>query len=150
TLLKESGLSTEGKTFAENGSKAATAVLKIVNDMLDVSKIEEGRFGYEFQTIDFVAFLEKILNEALFFAEKYGVHIYFEKPAEGPVNLTIDPQKLSMVLNNLLDNAIKYNVKNGSITVKLEVMADAPYVKVTIIDTGLGIPHEDLEKLFKK
>lgn len=149
-LEKEAGLSAPAKEFVINGGKAASAVLKIVNDLLDVSKIEEGKFGYEFQSIDIIKFLEDILGEAIFFAEKYGVHIYFEKPAESPLMLTIDPQKLSLVLNNLIDNAIKYNVKNGQVIVKLVRLTDSPYAKISITDTGLGIPHEDIDKLFKK
>lgn len=150
TLATETGLSPQAKEFVENGGKAANAVLKIVNDLLDVSKIEEGKFGYQFQSIDLVAFLEKVLNEAIFFAQKYGLHIYFEKPSEASMEVTVDPQKLSLVLNNLIDNAIRYNVKNGSVTVKLEKLPDAPYVQISVSDTGLGVPRGDLDKLFKK
>src|SRR3989344_1571586 len=149
-LEKEEGLSVASREFVQNGSKAANAVLKIVNDLLDVSKIEEGRFGYEFQSIDIVAFLKGILDEASFFAGKYNVHIYFEKPSEDPLMLTVDPPKLSLVLNSLIDNAIKYNVKNGKVTVKLVKLPDAPYVQISVSDTGLGIPHDDLDKLFRK
>lgn len=150
TLEKETGLSAAGKEFVANGSKAANAVLKIVNDLLDVSKIEEGKFGYEFQSVNIIKFFEDILSEAILFAEKYNVHIYFEKPSEGLLMLTVDPQKLSLVLNNLIDNAIKYNVNNGQVVVKLRQLPDAPYVEIKISDTGLGIPHEDIDKLFKK
>ena len=150
TLEKETGLSVQAKEFVENGGKAANAVLKIVNDMLDVSKIEEGKFGYQFQSVDLVAFLEKVLNEAMFFAKKYGLRIYFEKPPEASFQITIDPQKLSLALNNLIDNAIRYNVKNGNVTVKLEKLPDVPYVQISVIDTGLGVPHGDMDKLFKK
>lgn len=149
-LEKEETLSAAGREFVQNGGKAATAVLKIVNDLLDVSKIEEGKFGYEFQSVDIIAFLKGILDEASFFAGKYNVSIYFEKPSDEPLMLSIDPSKFSLVINSLIDNAIKYNVKNGKVTVKLEKLTDVPYVQISVSDTGLGIPHDDLEKLFRK
>lgn len=149
-LAKEAGLSAQAKEFVANGSKASTAVLKIVNDLLDVSRIEEGRFGFQFESIDIIKFIQDILKEAMFFAEKYGVGIFFEKPEIDSLMLTVDPQKLSLVLNNLIDNGVKYNVKNGRVIVKLEELPSVPYVQISVSDTGLGIPHDDMDRLFKK
>ena len=55
-----------------------------------------------------------------------------------------------MVLSNLVDNAIRYNVPNGQIVVTLEKVADQPYVEVRVKDTGIGLPAEEMEKLFSK
>jgi two-component system phosphate regulon sensor histidine kinase PhoR len=148
TLATET-LSEQGKQFLDNGTKAAKKVLKIVNDLLDVSKIEDGRFGYQFKEVNFIEFIEKMLGEAAAFASKYGVNVYFEKPAE-LISLTIDPDKLGIALNNLIDNAIKYNLKNGSVTLKIERVPNEPYLEVSVADTGLGVPPGDIQKLFTK
>jgi two-component system sensor histidine kinase VicK len=148
TLASET-LSEQGRQFMDNGAKAAKKVLKIVNDLLDVSKIEEGRFGFQFKAVNFIEFVEKILGEAAAFASKYSVKVYFEKPAE-EISLTIDTEKLGIALNNLIDNAIKYNTKNGSVTVKIVRVPNQPYVEITVADTGLGVPPDDLAKLFTK
>lgn len=139
------------KDLTGTGLSAASKLMKIIEDLLNTSKIEEGRFGYEFQNIDIVAFLEEVLGGVQAIAKEYGVNLYFDKPADNqPIILRVDPQKLAMVFSNLLDNAIKYNVKNGSVTVKVEKLTDKPYVEIGVKDTGVGIPEEDMKKLFVK
>jgi len=66
------------------------------------------------------------------------------------VNANPPPAKLGMALSNILDNTIKYNIKNGQVTVNVERMKDKPFVKVTIKDTGVGIPGDQIQNLFKK
>jgi len=150
TLLTDQGLSAQSREFATNGRKASEKVLKIVNDLLDVSKIEEGRFGYKFENIEIVGFMENILAEAATFAAKYGIGIYFEKPEPAAIPLVADPSRLSMAVNNIIDNAIKYNVKNGQVRIKLEALDKSPYVQISISDTGVGISKENIDNMFKK
>jgi two-component system phosphate regulon sensor histidine kinase PhoR len=61
-----------------------------------------------------------------------------------------DTQKLGMALSNLLDNAIKYNIKNGQVIVKVEPYPNKPYIQIVIKDTGIGIPPEGIKKLFTR
>lgn len=139
------------KDLTETGLSASSKLMKIIEDLLNTSKIEEGRFGYEFQDMDIVSFLEQALSGVQAVAKEYGVNLYFDRPADNlPIILRMDPSKLGMAFSNFLDNAIKYNVKNGSVTVKIEKMTDRPYVEISIKDTGVGIPEEDIPKLFSK
>ncbi len=149
-LSKATSISPGDKELVRNGAMAASKTLKIVNDLLDVSKIEEGRFGYNMENMDLVSFLSDVLANANLMAKEYGVNLYFDKGTEPSIVVKIDPEKLGMALSNIVDNAIKYNIKNGSITVKLEKLQDKPYVQISVIDTGIGIPASDVEKLFKK
>ena len=137
------------KELIDNGLEVSVKLLKIVSDLLDASKIESGKFGYEFKEIDTVAFIDDILRNANLLAKQFGVAVYFDRPSE-PVKITADPNKLGLALSNIIDNGIKYNVKNGNVTVKIEKMADKPFVTLTIKDTGIGIPKNDLKKLFSK
>lgn len=148
--LVNEDLKPETHALAASGLQATKHLGDIIDDMLDVSRIEEGRFGYDFISQDIVAFLQKIVDEAGLAATKYQVKVYFEAPAEKNIALTFDPKKLAIAVSNLIDNALKYNVKNGQVVVKAELVVGEPYIKISVSDTGIGIPEKDLSKLFAK
>lgn len=148
--LKNENLSDSQKELVNTGLAAANNLLKIVEDLLNISKIEEGRFGYQFQKIDLVAFLQSVLDQTAPVAKEYGVRVYMEPPKELLLDLEADPEKLGLAVSNLLENAIKYNVPNGQVVVSAERQTETPFAEVRISDTGLGIPPEAMEKLFTK
>ncbi|HEY4496875.1 MAG TPA: ATP-binding protein [Candidatus Paceibacterota bacterium] len=149
-LNRNTSLSEEDISVAKDGFLASKKLLKIVDDLLDVSKIEEGKFGYSFENVDLISFLEKLLENASIVAKKYGANVYFDKKGEKSMVVTADPNRINTALSNIIDNAIKYNTKNGSVTVRVERMKDKPFVEIVIEDTGIGIPAEDIPQLFKK
>jgi len=149
SLQKES-LNDSAKDLAATGLAASKNLLKIVEDLLNISKIEEGRFGYNFQKTDLVSFLQNLLDQVVPVAKEYNVKIYMEPPAESPLEAEIDAEKFGLAISNLLENAIKYNVPNGQAVVSLNRQPDAPFLQVNIADTGLGIPPEAMDKLFSK
>lgn len=150
SINKDTSINPELKSLAENAYVAATQLRTIVEDLLNISRIEEGRFGYQFQKTNLLEFLENILNTATPNARQLGIKIYFNRPEEEIPELMIDPQKLSMAFTNLVDNAIRYNVKNGEIIVGVEKLKDGPYIRISVRDTGIGIPPEEMRKLFVK
>ncbi|TSC52773.1 MAG: Uncharacterized protein LiPW41_143 [Parcubacteria group bacterium LiPW_41] len=135
--------------IAKEALSVANRATKITNDLLDVSKIEEGRFGYTFKDSDLIPFLKKIAADMKSLAEAYSVSIQFESFSES-VFVYIDENRLSAVFLNLIDNAIRYNTKNGRILISVFPIESKPYIKVAISDTGVGIPQADLQKLFQK
>ncbi|MEX2033234.1 MAG: ATP-binding protein [Candidatus Colwellbacteria bacterium] len=143
-------LEDEDKELAASGLRESVKLLKIVNDLLDVSKIEEGKFGYDFKQVNIIDFLSGILTNAEAMAKEYEVKLYFDRGGETALNLMIDATRLGLAISNLLDNAIKYNVKNGRVDVKLERLVDKPYLQISIQDTGIGVPPEEISKLFTK
>lgn len=143
-------LEAEDKELAASGLRESVKLLKIVNDLLDVSKIEEGKFGYEFREMNIIEFLSGILTNAEAMAKKYEVKLYFDRGNEQVINVMIDANRLGLAISNLLDNAIKYNIKNGSVTVKIERLPDKPYLQVSVKDTGIGVPPSEVPKLFSK
>lgn len=147
--LEKENLSDGAKSIVQSGLEQSAFVLKIVNDLLDVSQIEEGRFGFNFSRVNIVFLIEEIIGAVKNFAEELGIKIYFQKPAE-PIELSIDAQKLGMALYNVIDNAIRYNVKNGEVRIEIERLQDKPYVQISVKDTGIGIPSLDLNKLATK
>lgn len=150
SLAGNTALDADTKTIVENALASVRQLRGVVEDLLNISKIEEGRFGYVFEEMVLADFLEKILAEALPQARRIGISVYFDKPSVPLPKVRIDPHKLSMAVSNLLDNAIRYNVQNGKVTVEVRPTEQSSFVEVLIKDTGIGIPPEDIEKLFAK
>jgi len=124
-------------------------MIKTVNDLLDISKIEEGKFGYEFKDVELAEFIGQIILQVKPISEEYGINLRFnEGGAKYPVK--IDPSRFGIVITNLIDNAIRYNTKGGEVTVSLEKDSRKNTVKTSISDTGIGIPQEELKKIFEK
>ncbi len=150
SLSKDTSLTAETQELLKNGFTSAKQLRETVEALLSISRIEEGRFGYQFEETDIIQFLGKIMEEALPQARRVGISLFFDPPKEQLPKLSIDPQKLSMAFVNLLDNAIRYNAQNGEVRVAVEKLADKPYVQVSVRDTGIGISQEDIDKLFQK
>ena len=151
TLADEKAIPEAMRQFIANGREATAKLMKTVNDLLDVARIEEGQFGYQTQQVEFLGFMENILAQKMTIAKQYGINIYYDRPeGEGSINLKIDSKRLTIALDNFLDNAIKYNVKNGEVTVKVERQKNEPFIQVSITDTGVGVPTEEVRSLFTK
>lgn len=150
TLASEPSITGPMKEIAQGALSSVKLLHTVVEDLLNISKIEEGRFGYKFEEVDLTGYLEQFLANVLPQARRIGISVYFDKPAEVLPRVHMDVQKISMVLQNLVDNAIRYNVDNGTVTVSVLKQPDAPFVEVKVKDTGIGIPQESLEKLFTK
>ncbi len=148
SALGDKNLSAEAQALIQ-GTLASTAnLLDIVESLLSISKIEEGKFGYAFEEADIVQFLAKILSAALPQVERGGLKLYFDRPQTALPMVTIDPQKLSMAVTNLLDNSVRYNLPNGQIIVSVRALEQEPFVEISIKDTGIGIPPAQINKIF--
>ena len=147
-LANNQSLGKESKDFVNTGHMAAKNLMKIINDLLNITQIEEGKFNYQFQEIDLVNFFDNLLAEAEPIAKEYQVKVYLDKPAKS-IKILADITKLSIAISNIIDNAMKYNIPNGEVVVKIENMPDSS-VKISIKDTGVGIPEEEAKNLFNK
>jgi signal transduction histidine kinase len=125
-------------------------LIKLIDDLLNVSKIEEGKFGYSLAKQDLTALIREVLETLAQSAESRSVRLVLYPPAEEIPPLLIDRQKMATALQNIIENGIRYNVKNGEVRVSLERLKDQPYVEITIQDTGIGMPEKDVERLFTK
>ncbi|MEK7464359.1 MAG: ATP-binding protein [Patescibacteria group bacterium] len=148
TISKELVDKPELQQAANDGLDLSMRSLKIVNDLLSAAKIEEGKFGYLFEDVDLNKFINDLLSGLKVLSEEYGIKINFSSPKK-VLKIKADPEKLETALLNILDNAIRYNSRGGSVTVSLEE-SSASSVKITISDTGVGIPESDMPKLFDK
>lgn len=131
-------------------SQSTNKLLGIVDDLLNAAKIEEGRFGYSFNDLDLIPFINELLSATRDRVKEYGINVFFDRPKEKSMVVKADGRKLEMAFSNLIDNAIRYNVKNGEVSVRLERLKDKPFVRISIKDTGIGISGDDLKKIFNK
>lgn len=150
SLARASELTDNDKLIVQNAAAASRGLLRRIEDLLNISKMEEGQFGYNFEDANILDFIGKILADILPAARKAGVKVYFDRPSAELPHVMIDPKRLSLVMVNLLENAIRYNVENGEIIVKADVLPGKPFVEVSVKDTGIGVPPEAMEKLFTK
>jgi|GEM_PF-1180363 len=125
-------------------------LLRIINDILDFSKMEAGEveiMNVEFQLEDV---LEDVKNNFIPLAHHKGIEFTVEKRCDAPVFLIGDDGRLKQVLNNLVNNAFKFT-DHGSVTVKVEckdVGQEKVNVNFEVIDTGCGIPGENIQRIF--
>lgn len=131
----------------DSGYKSNERMIGLVNDMLDVSRIEEGRFGYDFAVEDFVEALDPILEVIQAQINEKQIRFSIHKPEKVP-KVEMDKKKMNLVLQNLLENAVKYTPEYGKIEVFLEPGNN--FLRVRIRDNGVGIPEKDQSKLFSK
>ena len=149
TLLETGVLSSKQRQYAQNAFRATQRVIALVNDLLDIARLEEGRTVYIFQRQSILPLLYKSLEGIKKWAEEKGVALAeIFPPATQVPPADIDEEKFLVVFDNLLGNAVKYTAPGGKITVRLEVSARDPQIKVE--DTGIGIPQHQLDLVFTK
>ncbi|MDO8590703.1 MAG: HAMP domain-containing sensor histidine kinase [bacterium] len=128
--------------------KSSESLVVIVNDFLNVSRIEQGKMKYDFITFDLCALVNEVVNEVKPNIEKKGLAVSVAICPE-PVNISGDIGKIKQVVGNLLDNSIKYTPK-GSITVSLASDKATGKAVLSIKDTGVGVRPETIPHLFQK
>ena len=121
-------------------------MLGLVNDLLDVSKIESGKVNLDLKPVDLGAVAEENLALNRLLAEKHGVKLALKRPDDLPV-MTLDRPKIWQVFNNLLSNAVKFSQPGTKTTVELARVAGG--VTIAVRDQGAGIPPDEMELLFK-
>lgn len=150
SLAQASELGETSKMIVTTAAQASDNLLRRIEDLLSISKMEDGQVGYSFEATDIVEYIGKILADLLPAARKAGIKMYFDRPDAEMPKVMIDTKRLSLAVTNILENAIRYNVENGEVTVKIDLMKDKPYVVISVKDTGIGIPQAALDKLFTK
>jgi signal transduction histidine kinase len=150
SINADSSVSDQIRPIVENALEASKGLMKRIEDLLDVARIEEGKVGYVFEETDVADFVGGVLAGVLPSARKAGIKMYFDRPTDILPRVMIDAKRLSIALTNLLENAIRYNIENGEIVVRVDRIPGKPFVEISIKDTGIGIPPAAIPKLFVK
>jgi len=147
-----------GETFDGETAERATSIVQnsekilfLVNQMLNLSKVEEGGIPVHYLQSDVVAFVRLIIDSFQRYAEIRKLGLHFQSDCS-ELLMDIDPDKLEEIISNLLSNAIKYTPEGGDIFVSLRLLNPGnglgQQVEISVRDTGIGIPEDQLDKIF--
>lgn len=135
----------EGARLIENNSKS---LLRLINQLLDLSKLENNAFQLHLEQSDIVPYLRYITDSFQSYANSKNLSLRFVSPLESLI-LDYDPEQLKQVMTNLISNAIKFTPSGGDIQVRLkDGTSDKLYIEV--LDTGIGIAEKDLPHVFDR
>ncbi|MDA3885068.1 MAG: ATP-binding protein [Candidatus Delongbacteria bacterium] len=152
-LLLESESDEEKKDLLDSIKISSESLLNIINDILDLSKIESGKYTLEQIPFNLYELLSSIEDVSLFKAKEKGIKFDIEySTKELPKYISSDPVRIKQIIINLVGNAIKFT-KNGSVKLILKVINkknDMLDLKFSVADTGIGISKEALKNIFKR
>ncbi|MDQ3938541.1 MAG: cell wall metabolism sensor histidine kinase WalK [Chloroflexota bacterium] len=124
-------------------------LVQMVNELLDLAKIEQGEAPLQLAEVDLGEVIERTLERLRLYAERQGVRLHGEVPATaGERTILGDGQRIGQLLTNLVHNAVKFSPAGGDVTVRLRPEAGSVIVEVQ--DQGVGIPRQELERIFER
>ncbi len=144
-LLDESQSQEERKQTIQIISDETKRLKGLVDDLFDLSKLEEGKISLILEWLDVSEVAESAMAKVRFKAEQKGITLSFHD--EGVPLMHLDGNRMQQVFLNLLDNAIRYTEKG---TISLNMMQDQQHVTIQVTDTGVGIPPEELPYIFER
>ncbi|CAC5345408.1 MULTISPECIES: PAS domain S-box protein [Planktothrix] len=159
-LLQEEiygSINEEQMTALQTIENSGSHLLELINDVLDVAKIESGQVHLEISSISIAALCESSLLFIQQQARKKNIQVHRVLPSNLP-NIHVDERRIRQALINLLNNAVKFTLEGGTITLEVsEVRLESSttnltpinYLKIAVIDTGIGISSENIPKLFQ-
>lgn len=136
------------KEYLNRTYTSTNRLIDMVNDMLNISRIESGRFTIDPKPMSMRSLLQEVAGEMQSRAAEQGLHLVYNAPIGELPQVMADSDKIKQVLINLIGNSLKFTPKDGTITISAEVKEGSILTRVQ--DNGIGIKPADMEKLFKK
>ncbi len=140
-------ISAQQRSLLHEAFKSSERMVRLITDFLNVSRLQTGKFILEKALFDLSEVVKQELENLSVIAKNRNLSLRLVG-ADGPLPVFADESKIRQVIMNYVDNAIYYSRPNGTIVIKLE--STKKDVSVSVIDTGIGVPHSEQEKLFKK
>ena len=141
-------LSDKQRRYASNIQKSGRLLLEMINDILDLAKVEAGKMEIKPSEFDLARLVSAQCDMITSLSEDKNISLSVEVPHQLPKAYQ-DPNKLGQIINNLLSNAIKFTPQGGMITVRIADTGQGKF-KLEVADTGVGIAEEDQEIVFEK
>jgi signal transduction histidine kinase/ActR/RegA family two-component response regulator len=139
-------LNTKQEQYLARIKANGTRLARMITDLLDLSRVEAGKLVLSFDHVPLPALAGEVIEQLRPLATAKRLHLDL-RSADSLLRVWADPDRLSQILTNLLDNAIKYTPEEGQVTVELS-KPDQDMARIVVSDTGHGIPPEALPKLF--
>jgi len=140
-------ISKEQSETLQKGYQSNERMIRLVNDLLNIARIEEGRFIYGFSKISFVALVEETIDSFQSSVNMKNIKIKFERP-KIDIEILADREKIKLAMQNLMENAVNYSPAGGDVTISLG--CDKMNLTFSVADKGMGIPKKQQERIFTK
>jgi PAS domain S-box-containing protein len=144
---KDANMNKKQIEFASVVHKSGTDLLHLINDVLDLSKIEAGKIEIEKEEFSINPFIQTLMNEIRQIATHKGLTLEIVNRIPENLKMNSDSMRVAQILKNLLSNAIKFTDKGG--LVQFKIQENSNKIKFTVSDNGIGIPKEKLENIFE-
>ncbi len=141
------GLTSKQLEIIQTISRSHETMSRLVNDLLDVARIEQKKFILNKEKINLLEIVENVIENNKLVAKASNVEINFVKSDKIP-EIIADKKKISVVIDNLISNAVKYIENKGFVEIK--VGSDEKNISVSVKDNGVGIPESQQDKVFQK
>ncbi|WP_420316000.1 response regulator [Ekhidna sp.] len=141
-------LDKESKDLLETGIKNGKRLLYLADEIMDLTRLEEGKVQLELQYVKIVPYLRLLTKMFSSAADIKSIELKFTSQAEDETTLQIDPHQFEKIIYNLLSNGIKFTPERG--VVDVELGTDKNHLKISIADSGPGIPKESLDLIFDR
>lgn len=134
----------------------AQRILRLINQLMDIRKLDKGQMFMKFRETDMVGFIDDVMLTFDYMARKKKIHFSFEH-AMSQLKVWVDMNNFDKILMNIFSNAFKYTPEQGEITVSLSTGRDATrrdplkeYFEITVTDSGIGLDREKIERIFER
>jgi len=140
-------LSEKADRLIKIAQRNSERLIVLVNDLLDIDKLQSGRMDFRFEDIDLVEIVQAGIEQNLPYAERGGLALRADIPSE-PVPVTVDRHRILQVLSNLISNAVKFSPSGGEVCVRLRVEGER--ARISVIDQGAGVTPAFRTRLFQR
>lgn len=140
-------LTEKGHHLADIAVNNCDRLVRLINDILDIEKMESGKMEFHFVKTDIIRLIQRVIESNRAFGQQHQVHLSFDLRAEN-IWAKCDSDRLDQVLTNLLSNAVKYSPEGGEVVLRLAF--DEERMIIEVIDQGPGVPKSFRSRLFEK
>ncbi len=148
-LEQDVNLSEEQKMLVKNAVEKSHAMVSTVGTLLDISSIESGKYRYTFEIVNIDDLLQKTEQDFRHLAQERSVTLEYKPPTKRIPSVRADRTRIQWILNNIIENAIRYTPSGGSVLVFTEMLGEN-MVLVRVRDTGIGIASGDRSSIFER
>ncbi|EDN71714.1 sensor histidine kinase/response regulator [Beggiatoa sp. SS] len=143
---KSGNLTDKQVSYAQTIQSAGSDLLTLINDILDLSKVEAGKMEVNIEAVSLSDLMETLEQKFRPLTQEKGLAFHIHQADNLPALLQTDAQRLKQILNNLLSNAFKFTTEGE---IKLSLNPKSDWIAISVIDTGIGIPQDKQQQIFE-